>query len=160
MTILAVTGHRPEKLGGYGGDAISRVDLFAIETLRSRSPPAEVITGMALGWDQSIALACYALSIPFAAYVPFDGQESRWPLASQREYRRLLAIASRVVVVSPGGYAPWKMHARNAAMVRDCHTLVALWNGDETGGTAACWAVAVRAGRERVNVWDGWQASR
>jgi hypothetical protein len=72
--IIAVTGHRPGKLGGYNADVLSRATLLAAKHLRALDPK-EVITGMALGWDTACALAAIRLHIPFTAALPFEEQD-------------------------------------------------------------------------------------
>lgn len=113
---LAVTGHRPDKLGGY--NERTQRDLISLARIElARLEPHHVITGMALGWDQAIAQAAIDLDIPFTAAVPFQGQEDRWPHDSQREYRRLIAEAYRLAYVCRLGYAPWKMQYWPCGMV-------------------------------------------
>lgn len=175
--IVAFTGHRPEKLGGYGPsptqdrvrqairDLLENVGYHTCDCGRSRwgrmsdlcscgemrcgtvSYATETISGMALGVDQWAAEICVELGVPFTAAVPFVGQESRWPEESQRRYQLLLQKAYNVVVVSPGGYHPWKMQARNEWMVDRCDLLVAFWDGSG-GGTANCVEYAQRVGRQ------------
>lgn len=149
--IVAGTGHRPNKLGGYG------VDVF--QALRERArmelqvlDPVSVISGMALGWDQALAYAAHDLEIPFTAYVPFEGQESAWPAMSQRDYRDLLGAAKGVVTCCAGGYAPHKLQTRNEMMVDACDTVLALWDGTK-GGTGNCIRYAKRVGKPIVNCW-------
>ena len=132
--IMAVTGHRPEKVGGYSDEASKRLTTFAEEMLKFYKPEA-VITGMALGWDQAVAEACRQLNIPFIAAIPFKGQESKWPRESQVHYRELLSCAKEVVEVCQPGYAAWKMQRRNEWMVCRATRVLALWNGT-SGGTA------------------------
>jgi len=55
--ILAVTGHRPEKLGGYGPAVAERLFNLASSELQGLRPEY-VLTGMAIGWDQAVADAC------------------------------------------------------------------------------------------------------
>jgi uncharacterized phage-like protein YoqJ len=155
---LAVTGHRPDKLGGYSPVAKKRLNDFALQELSRISPsPSRVLTGMALGWDLAIARACDALAIPFIAYIPFKNQDSRWPPISSQEYRLLLAKAAEVVNVCSGEYAAWKMHARNNRLVNDCDKLLALYDGSPSG-TGSC----VRYARCKVdpplldNCWPRW----
>lgn len=152
--IVAATGHRPAKLGGYGPDAARRRLVLArswLEVVR----PTRVVSGMALGWDQDWAQAAVDLGIPFVAAVPFIGQERAWPELSQRTFAVLLARAAEVVIVSPGGYSPGAMHARNHWMVDRCDLLAALWDGS-SGGTADCVGYAERVGRPMVNLWPSW----
>lgn len=157
--ILAGTGHRPNKLrigalDGYHPAVHARLVDLARAALQ-REAPARVISGMALGWDTALAEAAVEMGIPFDAYVPFAGQESRWPEPSRRRYRDLLARAARVVVVSPGGYAPEKMQLRNERMVDDSELLLALWDGS-AGGTRNCITYAHSVGRRCRNLWPSW----
>jgi uncharacterized phage-like protein YoqJ len=115
---------------------------------------------MALGWDQAIARACEFWNVPYVAAVPFTGQERMWPLLSQREYRRLLAGAERVVVVSEGGFSSEKMRVRNRWMVDNSTQLLALLGKWETGGTWDCVKYAERVGRQTRNCWRDWETFR
>lgn len=150
--VLAVTGHRPDKLGGYGEAAQDRVYCTAYDELKNIQPKA-VITGMALGWDQQIAQACIDLKIEFFAYVPCDGQDRMWPSTSRLKYRDLLEKAEHVHVVSPGPYAAWKMQRRNEAMIDRCNSVLALWNGS-SGGTMNAVLYAQRQKKPVRNCWE------
>lgn len=159
--ILAGTGHRPDKLGGYSPEAKGKLQAFAEKQLFTFKPYTarieRVIVGMALGWDQALGWAAHSLKIPFDAYIPFEGQEAVWPAAAQREYRELLSYARKVVVCSPGGYAVNKMQLRNIHMVNDATDVLALWNGTP-GGTANCLKYARHRKKPVRNVWDLWAA--
>lgn len=159
MTIVAVTGHRPDKLGGYGPDTFSRLVDLAANWLRDERPD-RVITGMALGWDQAVATASVHLEIPFLAAVPFYGQEALWPDDARRCYRDLLHSASEVVMVSGGSFSAAKLHYRNRWMVDRCDKLGALWNGDADGGAASTVAYANKVSRPVVNLWEAWMANK
>lgn len=152
--ILAATGHRPNKLGGYGPEVLKRLIVGATTTLTEEKPDA-VISGMALGWDTAWALAALDLGVPLLAAVPFAGQDSRWPDANRDQYRQILSRAASVKVVCDGGYTAWKMHARNAWMVNRCDKLIALWDGTP-GGTASCVAYARRKRKPVENLWRDW----
>lgn len=154
--IMAVTGHRPDKLGGYNN--FEKLTWFASCELKMKLPNL-VITGMALGWDQAIAKACILLDIPFIAAVPFKGQEKIWPIASQKLYNELLSKADEINIICDGGYAPNKMQIRNEWMVDHCSYLEALWNGT-SGGTANCVKYANKKKVPVVNCWDNWNASQ
>lgn len=93
------------------------------------------MSGMAPGWDWAFAWASWLLGIPFIAAVPFEGQESKWPPNTQVAYRIILDKAARVEVVSPGGYAAWKLHKRNEFVVDHCTRIAAMWDGVKSGGT-------------------------
>jgi len=136
--IVAFTGHRPDKLGGYDLPNPTYIKVCQeIEKNLKALKPDKVITGMALGVDQWAANIAHKLDIPFIAAVPFKGQESRWPQKSQRIYAKLISLASEVVIVSPGGYSAEKMQIRNKWMVDNCTKLIAVWDGT-TGGTGNC----------------------
>lgn len=157
MYSVAFTGHRPDKLGGYKPSALQDAIRAAIrEKLVSvvfdHGEP-EVISGMAMGVDQWAAQEALALEIPVTAAIPFEGQHLTWPAEAQIEYRKLLARCKQHVV-SP----TWRpvlsrnlhhelnqvMQVRNQWMVNHCNLLIAIYNGDETGGTAKCVAYAKR----------------
>lgn len=151
-TVLAGTGHRPPKLGGYGNDTFAGLTGLARDMLEEMAPD-RVISGMALGWDQALAWAAEQECIPFVAAIPFRGYCDRWPASSKDRYESLLSSASEVEYVCEPGYAPWKMQKRNEWMVDKCDVLLAMWDGS-TGGTANCIDYARRRGTRIVNCWD------
>lgn len=152
--IVGVTGHRPDKLGGYEDENPLRSWVRAqirrhLRLLR----PLYGISGMALGVDQDFAEACVELSIPFIAAVPFKGQELAWrshPM-TRRKYRALLAKAYEVVIVSEGVYENWKMQARNEWVVDHCNTMLCVFDGSP-GGTANAVNYADRVRRDKVRI--------
>jgi uncharacterized phage-like protein YoqJ len=150
--VRVATGHRPDKLGGYSLAARLKLEAFAEAVLRSTEPDRAII-GMAQGWDQAVGVACRRLGIPYDAYIPFIGQEAIWPSEAKSRYIALLAKARTVEVVSAGDYAPWKMQARNVAMLEAGDSVLALWDGSP-GGTANC----IRAAGKKfvLNVWSRW----
>ena len=153
--IVAGTGHRPNKLGGYTRDARTRLFNTAIKSLEHLQP-TKLISGMALGWDQALARACVELNIPFIAAVPFAGQETVWPAASQRAYHELCEAASDFIIVSPGGYSAAKMQIRNEWMVDHCDRVLALWDGSP-GGTRNCVDYAKTVNKPISNAWKCFQ---
>jgi uncharacterized phage-like protein YoqJ len=157
MTVLAVTGHRPRLVGGYGPEAEKRRFLFAREIL-SEEQPRRVNVGMAIGWDMAVAEACVDLGIPFMAAIPFEGQEQYWPADSQRQYRRLLRGASEVVTVCRPPYSITEaMQLRNEWLVDNADHLSALWNGSGSG-TGNCVAYAKHVGKPWSNLWARWSS--
>lgn len=158
--ILAGTGHRPDKLGGYAPKAKGLLVQCATAAL-IRLKPDIVITGMALGWDLALAQASADLGIPYWAYIPFRGQEGKWPESSQDEYRMLLAMASRIKECCEPGYAAYKMQVRNKMMMDDAHQILALWNRIKEPGSGTWNAlkyVEEKAPKPVWNEWDNWQA--
>jgi|SRR5271166_744205 len=136
--IVAFTGHRPDKLGGYKLPNPTYIQICReLDKALKELQPEKVISGMALGVDQWAANIAHKLGIPFIAAIPFEGQEKAWPEESQRTYRLLRKLAAEEVIVTPGGYSPAKMQIRNEWMVDNCDTLIAVWNGSN-GGTGNC----------------------
>ena len=149
--IIAGTGHRPDKLGGYSDDATMRVIDFATKKM-AESRPSRIITGMAIGWDMALAQAAMNLNIPYHAYVPFEGQELKWPMSTRLYYKVLLNKADHIKICSTGGYSKASMQLRNQQMVDDCDVIAALWNGS-SGGTQNCLSYAMTVGKPYFNHW-------
>lgn len=92
------------------------------------------ITGGALGVDQGFALAALSIGYTVVLAEPFEGFWLRWPPNIQKKYFELRNNCV-VVTVSPGGFAPEKYRIRNQWMVDRAKTMLAVWEGDERGGT-------------------------
>ena len=159
--IVVATGHRPHKCGGYSEAARLLLKQIAIDWLKALKPRGAV-SGMALGWDTAIVEACLHLRLPYVACIPFRGQESQWPLSSQRAYNAYLRKAANVIVCSPAPYSAHKMQVRNERMVDmavqygpglDNSILLALWDGT-SGGTENCllYATPMRT----INAWSNF----
>ena len=107
---------------------------------------------MALGVDMWFANVAHKLGIPFIAAIPFIGQEKAWPESSQRTYHTLLAKAHDKVIVCGGGYAPIKMQTRNEYMTNKCDILIAVYNGNLSGGTFNCVQYAKSINKEIIYI--------
>ena len=150
--IVGITGHRPPKIGGYDEFAPLRCALrveigLALSFLR----PSRVVSGFALGVDQDFAMVASIVGLPVTAAIPCDAQDSRWPHAARSRYRLMLLHASRIVIVTPGPYASWKMSARNRWLVDHCDHLIVVWDGS-CGGTKSCRDYAVRVTRPMTHI--------
>lgn len=130
-----------DKVLWYGDDAITLVDDFAYLTLanyREKNPELNwIYTGMAQGWDQSVAWACGVLKIPYVACLPVMEFDKPWPSSARRRYDTLLSKAHQIVDVYniPGYDLGNLFYQRNEYMVYDTDQILALWNG--TGGGTA-----------------------
>lgn len=146
--IVAFTGHRPDKLGGWDPlhPVVDRV-RHAIRRGLARNWPLYAISGFALGVDTWAAEICLEMGIPFVAALPCDNWGEQWPAFSRARQEKLLAKAKEIHVVSPGPYKPWKMQRRNEWMVDHCSRLLAVHDGS-SGGTYNCLAYAAEVGRE------------
>lgn len=142
---IAITGHRPNKLGfdySLSSKWVGRIAERIVDVLEEQRkllllknseivPEITGICGMALGIDTLYARICVQLGIPFIAALPFVGQERIWPNASKALYYSLLRYALAIHIVdvgrtvsyssyehmSPTGYSGEKMHKRNVWMV-------------------------------------------
>lgn len=150
--IQAATGHRPDKLGGYGDEVAKSLFFLAVKHLEETKPD-KIISGMALGWDMAWARAGIYLKIPVIAAVPFLGQDKMWPQASKDKYHKTLDKCSDILYICDQGYAPWKMQIRNEYMVDHCDLLVALWDGSK-GGTGNCIQYAKKKEVPIINLWN------
>ena len=155
--ILTATGHRPDKLGGYGNDRAFRNTVTLATVTLERLQPDKVIAGMAQGWDTAVAGAALLLGIPLVAALPFEGYWKRWEGAAKQRLLLMLKLAAEVVVVSPGGYTPKKMQDRNEWMIDRGDYLITLFNGSQ-GGTRNCllYRRDHKPDMPVENLWDTW----
>lgn len=144
MPKVMLTGHRPKKLGGYEPESpLNRAIQGKIQELliRAKNYPYPddlvIISGMAIGCDQWWAEIALDLGLEVHAYIPFIGQESRWPPEAQAKYQELLKRCKEVICVSSGPYFSWKLQKRNRAMVDASDLAVAIWDGS-ISGTGNC----------------------
>ena len=98
---IAVFGHRPPELDGWGGgpltDAVREHLRDILKAKAELHGGAVVITGLGLGVEQLGA----ELGVPYVAVVPFPEQEEPWPAASRRRYGALLEGAAQTVQLQP-----------------------------------------------------------
>lgn len=135
--IIGITGHRPQSVDN-DFSLTSPIWQWVRAALREffiESQPNIIVSGMALGSDTVAAEVAMDLNIKVRAAVPFKGQESTWPEESKQRYYKLLEKCHDVFEVSEPGYATWKLHARNQFIVDNSNFMVAIWNGDQKGGT-------------------------
>ena len=79
--ILAGTGHRPSKLG-QEFDLVGPISTLLrkqLHQLFDLLQPKQVISGMALGFDQLLAICAIEKQISVLAAIPIEGQEKVWP---------------------------------------------------------------------------------
>lgn len=113
-------------------------------------------TGMALGVDTLFAREVIKLKeigksglfsdITLTAYVPFEGQELKWPQPDQQEYTEILSDCDSVIHCSKAGYGAKKFFIRNRRMVDESQAVIAVYDGRE-GGTQDCANYAWSKGR-------------
>ena len=144
--IVAFTGHRSDKLGGYDIPNPTYIQVCQeTERLLLELKPVKCISGMAIGFDQWAANICVQLGIPWLASIPFIGQEKRWPKKSQDQYHWLLSKAAEQVVICDA-FSIAAFQRRNEHMVDNATDVIACFDGAK-GGTANCVAYAEKMGK-------------
>ena len=147
--ILAVTGHRPPKLGGYNlPNPVADAVMQALDEAFMRLRPERVYTGLALGVDQWAADICFANDIPYIAVIPFDGYGARWPEESQATYRLLLSRARSIRCLAreppDGANVDGLIRTRNRYLIAETDALLAVFNGDAHSGTGQTVRIALQ----------------
>lgn len=166
---VMTTGHRPQKLGGYGY-AAEQKRLQLARTIVELLEPEEATTGMALGWDTAWAIACIEAGIPLTAAVPHRGYEDIWPEASRQVFYGILDIAEDIVYVdevdgyevrgiASGVYHVAKLDKRNKWMGDNTDFCAAVWDGSKSG-TGNCIAYLEKIGLGWENFWPQWKEMR
>jgi uncharacterized phage-like protein YoqJ len=160
--IVAGTGHRPDKLGGWDSQsAFYKTVNVAVEALEEQKPIG-VVSGMAAGWDLALAHAAISLEIPLLCAVPFEGQDRRWSKFWRDKYKEALYLSTEIrTLYTPDMDNKWEISKaltdRNHWMVEYIYhkggKILALWNGTK-GGTSHCVRSAERRGLEIVNYWE------
>jgi uncharacterized phage-like protein YoqJ len=151
---VAVTGHQPHLLGGFGEEAALRLRAFARRWLQ-RTRPTEVICGMAPGWDLAMAEAALEEAVPLVAALAWPGQGKNWPEDAYKHLQTLLGRAAQVHTVFPKRTQEmWTV--RDQWVLERADLVVALWSGAE-GGTAQAVAHARGLGKPVENLWEEWE---
>lgn len=130
---VAMTGHRADKVALYNKGYIRHQIRAAFNDLKADL----VIQGMCDGIDLMAAKYAYDLHIPFWSVRPWMGHHAApgW----QDWYLNARVYAERVIVLdkSKKYTGPWLYHNRNKWMVDNCDVVVAVWDGERSGGTFA-----------------------
>lgn len=137
---IALTGHRPDKLNNeYNLDGPWSTHIRTkLQEIIDDLKPTLIISGMALGCDTIWALLAKANGIPLMACVPFPSQPNVWRKENRDLYYELLNYAELtggVKITGTDPYTAWKMEVRNKYMVNEADVVIAVYNGDESGGT-------------------------
>lgn len=151
--IISITGHRPNGLPKEYGYNLNNetwtklkeyIEATIEECYKYATPNEELtlVTGMALGvdtafWEVAAKLRKNNQNIRIEAALPFVGQKKKWTEKSQKQYKKMLSESDKVTIVSEGGFATYKMMARNRYMVNKSDIIIAVIC-KETGGTAQC----------------------
>jgi len=157
----AFTGHRPRKFPWKYDEkdercvALKTVLTEQIEKL-TVDGVTDFYTGMALGVDTWAAMAVLGLrernpAIKLHCILPCEGQEISWTAPARTRYKNILNEANSVEYVKQI-YDEKCMLERNHRLVESAAHLIAVYNGEKRGGTAATVRYAQKAGREIIYI--------
>lgn len=159
--VLAGTGHRPKDIftKDHYSSANKRLLVNFVKQqiieLQKINNITKIISGGALGFDQSLAWAAVELKIPFVIALPFPDMDNKWPEQSRKEFKMLLDRAVEVVILHKE-YSNKAYYDRDKYMVDNCDLLMGLHNSSVEGGTAITMQYAKSIKKEIVNVWNEW----
>ena len=136
--ILAVTGHRPERLKGQE----QLLKKWAVEQL-TRLQPSAIYDGMAQGTDQIVATAAKELNIPIICCYPF-------PKKYYHPIEQWIMENNQVIFVSPQ-YSKQVYVIRDNFMVDHADKLLCVWDGRGGGGTFLTRNYALKQGKEIID---------
>lgn len=156
MVTTAFTGHRGKELGSYNAEDLKPLLWKLSEVIEEHvvNKKADTfISGMALGVDLWAARIVLKLKekypqIKLVAAIPCRNQSGQWPKNSQQEWQDVYDKADEIVLVTDEDYKPYLMEVRNRYMVDNSDYVIAVYNGNEKGGTANCVKYARKKNKE------------
>ena len=157
--VCAFTGHRPSKLPWRYDETDSRcVALKAVlaEQITNlvEAGVTQFLSGMAEGTDIFCSEIVLALreknpAIKLHCILPCKEQADKWAASSRDLYHSILDRADSIVYVSRTYYKNCMLD-RNRFLVDHAAALLAVYNGERRGGTAATMRYAQKVGREII----------
>lgn len=128
MVKLVVTGHRPQRIP----DEHRTREMIA--QVLSEVKPSIVFQGMAAGVDLWTAAEAWKLGIPFHSVRPWEGHK---PSVSKNVSDWVFRNSAHIdVVVHQEKYpGPWVYESRNRWMIDRADVMLAVWDGEPSGGT-------------------------
>lgn len=153
------TGHRPKSLS-YLFDESDERYISLKQELKETIIKAinSGITHFILGMAEGIDLMAFELveelkyrypKITTECAIPFWGQESRFSEQNKVKYIRYLKVADKVTTLSQN-YFNGCFQQRNKYMVDNSSLLIAVYNGNKSGGTASTIKLAKA---KNLDVW-------
>ncbi len=149
MRIVAFTGHRPDKLGGYNQNptaAYVKQRLTAAVRWALSQGAEWFITGGALGVDTWAAEEVLRQGGKLCLAQPFEGFTSRWREEQIQRFEQIRQTADYVHTVSDSASKEAFLE-RNKWMVDKADVIIAVWDGSP-GGTAYTVDYAKKQGKK------------
>lgn len=142
-----LTGHRPSSFPWNYHDTgcdEHQEYLFTLQkkviTLIEKYGCTHFISGLAIGADTDFASICLDLrdskypNITVEGAVPCPNQDAKWTPTDKRKYQELLKRLDKVTQVSDH-YSAACFQKRNEYMIDHSDIVIAVWNGEQKGGT-------------------------
>lgn len=154
-----IAGHRPRKFPWKRNEAdpycIALKAALArhIERLTDEGF-TDFLTGMAEGVDTWAALIVLDLreknpALKLHCILPCRGQADRWSASARARYHAILEQADSIVYVNRESKKDCMLE-RNRFLVDHSDLLLAVYNGEKRGGTAATVRYAAKAGKKAI----------
>lgn len=149
-----LTGHRPSGFPWLYRDTgcdEHQEYLYTLQkkviTLIEKYGCTNFISGLAIGADTDFANICLDLrdkkyhNITVEGAIPCPNQDAKWTSNDKRKYQELLARLNKVTQVSDH-YSAACFQKRNEYMIDHSDIIIAVWNGEQKGGTfnSICYA--------------------
>ena len=155
----AFTGHRPHKFPWRGDEAVpacvalKKVLADQIDTLVSNGY-TDFLSGMAEGTDIWAAQAVLATREKYPALklhciLPCFDQSAKWSASSRERYRSVLEQADSIIFVNRENKRSCMLE-RDRFLVSYASIVLAVYNGERRGGTAATVRYARKLGQKLI----------
>jgi len=155
----AFTGHRPQKLP-WRNDETAPGCVVLKETLATQvamlieNGYTEFLSGMAPGVDMWAAQIVLDLrennpALKLHCILPCAAQSAKWSAALQKQYRAILEQADSIIFVNRADKKNCMLE-RDRFLVSYASLVLAVYNGERRGGTAATVRYARKLGRELI----------
>lgn len=155
----AFTGHRPQKLPWRTDEAdpgcvALKAMLAAQIDMLIENGYTEFLSGMAPSvdlWAAQIVLALRATnpSLRLHCILPRVEQSAKWSASLQMQYRTILEQADSIIFVNRADKKNCMLE-RDRFLVSFASVVLAVYNGEKRGGTAATVRYARKLGRELI----------
>mgnify|MGYP000197088054 CR=1 FL=1 len=139
---VAVVGHRPPEIGGYGKNPVADgLRRHMKEILAAKSAMYDevlVLTGLQLGSETLAAEAAIEAGVGFIAILAFPDPSARWPKPAQKHFDDLIDQAVDVIVLDkqiPGsGVQVAKSFGRRDRWLQsNADEAIVVWDGGRNG---------------------------
>jgi len=155
----AFTGHRPQKLPWRTDEAdpgcVALKEVLAAQIVKLiEDGYTEFLSGMAPGVDLWAAQMILDLrenhpGLKLHCILPCAAQSAKWPAALQKQYRAILEQADSIIFINRADKKNCMLE-RNRFLVCYASVVLAVYNGEKRGGTAATVRYARKLGRELI----------